>query len=502
MSSWGDDKEAIKKSILEKLNAKIRQSRDADLDGKSYETTSSAPLLKTMAKRSELDNRYLSKFKAQIEQTETKLRSVSKDKSSFQAVIDSDSCSTLSSKKSFGSGVDMAKIKSSGRVRDLLAQKRQQEEKVVYKPPWTGVRGSQGSISSPRHSSKPLGKVVLVPTGLTGYKRRKPSALSQSSIVSRKSQVKTNPKAMSARSSATSSAKSSSRPETRSTVRTNNASAQSRSSSASEAILKRASSSRASTALSTISRHASDTGMSSDEAQSNKSDKPAKKSINVPKSTKWNFFSRTNPVKVAPIIPKNENIETPTNPKSKKVEHAPVKKSLNQIISVKKDDIPSPSPKNSKDMDEEEGAQQGALGGIAKCKHCSRPFNKDRIELHEKICLKTLKAKASRGNFDTKKMRVKGTELENITKRSKSAPPASAKNSNWRKAHEELVTSLREAKKIQAHITKGGKASDFPAAPAKNDGKECPHCARKFSEASWERHTQICGNLKNFRLKK
>jgi hypothetical protein len=137
------------------------------------------------------------------------------------------------------------------------------------------------------------------------------------------------------------------------------------------------------------------------------------------------------------------------------------------------------------------------------CRHCNRPFYEDRLAKHEAICLKMQKSREKRGDFDSKKMRIQGTELEatklsKSNNRTKSAPAPTSKSSNWRKQHEEFIEALRLAKKVQAHVAKGGKASDIDVPIKKNDGKECPHCHRKFGDSSFERHVAICANLKHF----
>lgn len=49
------------------------------------------------------------------------------------------------------------------------------------------------------------------------------------------------------------------------------------------------------------------------------------------------------------------------------------------------------------------------------CKTCERTFAKDRIDYHEKICVKVVNMK--RKKFDAMTFRIKGTELEPFAKK-------------------------------------------------------------------------------------
>ncbi|KAF4522236.1 hypothetical protein B566_EDAN009080 [Ephemera danica] len=157
-------------------------------------------------------------------------------------------------------------------------------------------------------------------------------------------------------------------------------------------------------------------------------------------------------------------------------------------------------------------ANQGPLPpGMAECSMCGRRFNEERIGKHEDICRKTKTKK--RKVFDPVKMRVQGTEVEAYFKKTGKKPgaaptllarkPPSAaaadKKSNWRKKHEEFISSIRDAKKVQQHLAAGGKVSDLP--PPKpmdtSDYVQCPHCNRKFAEGAAERHIPRCANIKS-----
>lgn len=151
--------------------------------------------------------------------------------------------------------------------------------------------------------------------------------------------------------------------------------------------------------------------------------------------------------------------------------------------------------------------------GMASCQHCLRHFNKERLEKHEEVCRKMMSKK--RKIFDASKHRVKGTEAEKYLKKGKTFSTSVSKNlvpahsavqvgktagekkSSWRKKHEEFIAAIREAKKVQAHLAKGGKLSDLPPPPPSEnpDYIQCPNCNRRFNESAAERHIPKCANM-------
>ncbi|KAJ3339410.1 hypothetical protein HDU83_007650 [Entophlyctis luteolus] len=153
----------------------------------------------------------------------------------------------------------------------------------------------------------------------------------------------------------------------------------------------------------------------------------------------------------------------------------------------------------------------------APCSLCGRAFALDRIARHERACVEN-KSTRERRPFDAAYMRKRGTDLERNNARMDVEAEKKLENMRrenkdaWRRQHEELILSLRNAKAVQAHIAKGGRASDIPL--PRDDkksgppvGSECPHCARRFSDNSYARHVEICGRLaqknshKNLRLR-
>lgn len=154
---------------------------------------------------------------------------------------------------------------------------------------------------------------------------------------------------------------------------------------------------------------------------------------------------------------------------------------------------------------------------MANCQFCQRNFNEDRLEKHQEVCRKMTAKK--RKIFDASKHRVQGTEAEKYVKKGlgKTANSSTTKSvtavanhnnnnattdgkkSNWRKKHEEFINAIREAKKVQAHLAKGGKLSDLPPPPPSEnpDYVQCPHCGRRFNESAAERHIPKCANMKH-----
>uniref|UniRef100_A0A1B0BPL9 C2HC/C3H-type domain-containing protein n=1 Tax=Glossina palpalis gambiensis TaxID=67801 RepID=A0A1B0BPL9_9MUSC len=144
------------------------------------------------------------------------------------------------------------------------------------------------------------------------------------------------------------------------------------------------------------------------------------------------------------------------------------------------------------------------------CRYCQRHFKEDRLDKHEDVCKKMINSK--RKIFNATVHRVKGTEAEVYLKKAEKAPRygsaaaahnmkmepnAAVKKSNWRKKHEEFISAIREAKKVQAYLAKGGKLSDLPPPPPSEnpDYIQCPHCSRRFNEAAAERHIPKCATM-------
>ena len=64
---------------------------------------------------------------------------------------------------------------------------------------------------------------------------------------------------------------------------------------------------------------------------------------------------------------------------------------------------------------------------------------------------------------------------------------------------EEFINAIRDAKKVQQHIKRGGKASDLPPPPPSEnpDYVLCRFCQRRFAPTVAERHIPKCQNTVN-----
>jgi len=112
------------------------------------------------------------------------------------------------------------------------------------------------------------------------------------------------------------------------------------------------------------------------------------------------------------------------------------------------------------------------------CSNCGRTFNPETLERHEKVC----HGQKQRKVFDSRKMRLQGTEASTV-KRKASPPPSKSKDkANWRAKHENLIATLKAAR------------GQGPAvAPVVDPGYvECPYCNRNFNEHAAERHIPFC----------
>ncbi|XP_002730725.1 uncharacterized protein LOC100375200 [Saccoglossus kowalevskii] len=137
---------------------------------------------------------------------------------------------------------------------------------------------------------------------------------------------------------------------------------------------------------------------------------------------------------------------------------------------------------------------------LRRCNTCGRKFASDRLDKHAKVCL--MKSSKKRKVFDPVKLRTEGTPMAHYIRQGKHlkpTPKAKGRGGNWRAKHEEFVRSIRDARKMQAHIASGGKVSDLPPpAPSSNpDYEQCPYCQRRFNPDVAVRHIPKCKDIKN-----
>ncbi|KAM9380971.1 zinc finger C2HC domain-containing protein 1C [Phaethornis superciliosus] len=137
--------------------------------------------------------------------------------------------------------------------------------------------------------------------------------------------------------------------------------------------------------------------------------------------------------------------------------------------------------------------------GLGQCSFCGRKFLCTRLEKHMSICGKNQGSK--RKVYDSKKARVRGTELEPYQQQKSSQAPQDEppKKNNWRQKHKALIETLHQARQVQQFLSKGGNVYDLPPVPpAENpDYVPCPYCKRRFAPLTAERHIPKCKNIKS-----
>ena len=133
---------------------------------------------------------------------------------------------------------------------------------------------------------------------------------------------------------------------------------------------------------------------------------------------------------------------------------------------------------------------------LVPCDICNRNFAADRIEKHAIVCMKT--STKVRKVFDSSKKRLEGTD-GNIIQKVKNKPQPEVPKSNWRQTHEDFLRSIKSARKVKAHMAKGGKASDLPPPPPSlnPDYVHCQYCDRRFNPEVASRHIPKCATTIN-----
>ena len=164
--------------------------------------------------------------------------------------------------------------------------------------------------------------------------------------------------------------------------------------------------------------------------------------------------------------------------------------------------------------------------GLVACRLCHRTFAPNRLITHESACRK---AHRSRPIFDTQSQRINGimeqlgeTLNYNAKSTSRTKRPYSSfalsshyNNSNmkttrsptsWRQQHEELISSIREAKRYLQHkhnpLRSYESNSYFssmnkPTTPKIDNRVPCPYCDRSYAADTAEKHIPICAKTIN-----
>ncbi|XP_028290636.1 zinc finger C2HC domain-containing protein 1A [Gouania willdenowi] len=136
----------------------------------------------------------------------------------------------------------------------------------------------------------------------------------------------------------------------------------------------------------------------------------------------------------------------------------------------------------------EDGAAPPSVD-LVQCNFCERSFFPKVLEKHTKICQKS--AAKRRKVFDSSRQRAEGTEISVLKPiKAKAEPPK--KQSNWRKKHEDFISTIRAAKMVTVAMKEGGPLPPPPPPTYDPDYIQCPYCQRRFSESAADRHIKFC----------
>lgn len=116
---------------------------------------------------------------------------------------------------------------------------------------------------------------------------------------------------------------------------------------------------------------------------------------------------------------------------------------------------------------------------LVPCSICGRNFAADRLDRHEKACVKTQKGEAKHAK-KVAQAEKKQVELEKFV-----AKEAKYKKNNWREQHKEFVENLKYNRKLEQVEGSGGDIRALGPPPKmsamESNMVECPYCTRKFN---------------------
>ncbi|XP_026219334.1 zinc finger C2HC domain-containing protein 1A isoform X2 [Anabas testudineus] len=140
-------------------------------------------------------------------------------------------------------------------------------------------------------------------------------------------------------------------------------------------------------------------------------------------------------------------------------------------------------------MEEFEDGDAPPSEHLVQCNICKRSFFPKVLEKHVKICQKS--ATKRRKVFDSSRQRAEGTDIPTLKPiKPKAEPPK--KPSNWRKKHEDFISTIRAAKSLTQVIKDGGPLPPPPPPTYDPDYVQCPYCQRRFNESAADRHIKFC----------
>ena len=126
------------------------------------------------------------------------------------------------------------------------------------------------------------------------------------------------------------------------------------------------------------------------------------------------------------------------------------------------------------------------------CDLCGRRFASDRIERHQKACLRFQKG-------DTKHAKkVARAQRKRIENERFVAKEAKYKKNKWREQHRELVEGLRYGRRLKAVQQMGGDIRSLGPAPKvsgiEENLTECPYCSRRFNPRIYKNKFPLLAN--------
>lgn len=134
------------------------------------------------------------------------------------------------------------------------------------------------------------------------------------------------------------------------------------------------------------------------------------------------------------------------------------------------------------------------------CPHCRRTFNEAPFQRHVQICQDVFGRKKTAYDASDNHRLQDGTG-EHLKRAKRVMHGSGNTNSSptkdrWKKDSHELRAAMREGRKIQRAIEKGGPLPEYvPSEKANDSYVQCPHCERRFNEHAGARHIPQCKNI-------
>jgi ribosomal protein L37AE/L43A len=131
-----------------------------------------------------------------------------------------------------------------------------------------------------------------------------------------------------------------------------------------------------------------------------------------------------------------------------------------------------------------------------RCPLCDRPFAKDRLAVHQKICKKASK---KRKKFQTAVVSDEALSLKK--KAEQAATKSSAKEApikkipKWKMDHQKFQNILKMNKALASGNNAAVEVLAKEDQEELDDRIQCPDCGRKFNATAFERHSKVCKDI-------